>query len=95
MKKINIKFKPIYFKIDLFFFLKNKLKMFSRTFIDLIYMYNKINNYASDTLANYSSLYKNTFHKNLYNVDECLCLTNIYKEFIEYYDNCYITYFNK
>lgn len=69
--------------------------MFNRSFIDLLHIYYNINKYASNKLANNSLLYMNTFQNNLFEVNEYLRLTTIYKDFISYYDDWFITYFIK
>jgi|LakMenE22Apr09ns_1017241.scaffolds.fasta_scaffold01371_3 hypothetical protein len=69
--------------------------MFIQSFIDLLNIFTKINNYASNTLAKYSLLYSNTFNINLYTVDEYLNMSYIYSDFIKYYERWYLNYFNK
>lgn len=69
--------------------------MFTRTFIELLKIFNKLNNYSSNILANNSLLYSNTFDTNLYTVDEYLHILYIYNDFIKYYEVWYTTYFTK
>lgn len=69
--------------------------MFLRSFIELLNLYNNVNKYASNRLANYSLLYQNSFDYNLCTVDNYLILTTIYKEFIIYYDHWFYNYFIK
>ena len=68
--------------------------MFSRTFIELLIFYTNINKYADNILSNYSLMYKTTVEDNLYTVDNYLVVINIYKDFIDYYDSWFSTYFH-
>lgn len=68
--------------------------MFTRSFIDLLMIYHKINKYASELLANSALLYSETYNKNLFEVNEYLRLASIYNDFILYYDNWFISYYN-
>lgn len=68
--------------------------MFSRSFIELLIFYTNINRYAANRLSNYSLMYKNTVEDNLYTVDNYLVVINIYKDFIDYYDSWFSTYFH-
>jgi len=67
--------------------------MFSRLFIELIFLYRNINNYSSNMLGNEKLLTYNTFENNLFKVDETLHLIRLYKNFIEYYEGCILNYF--
>jgi len=64
--------------------------MFIRTFIELLNIFNKINTYATSNHI----VYNNTFHFNLYTVEEYLHITYIYNDFITYYHNWYSSYYN-
>jgi hypothetical protein len=68
--------------------------MFSRSFIELLIFYTNINRYAANRLSNYSLMYKTTVEDNLYTVDNYLVVINIYKDFIDYYDSWFSTYFH-
>jgi hypothetical protein len=68
--------------------------MFSRSFIELLIFYTNINRYAANRLSNYSLMYKNTVEDNLYTVDNYLVVINIYKDFIDYYDSWFSSYFH-
>jgi hypothetical protein len=67
--------------------------MFLKSFIELLALYKNIYNNANDKLANETYMTKNTTRNNLYYVDNDIMLCNLYLEFIQYYDNWYITFF--
>ena len=65
--------------------------MFIRSFIELLKIFNKIITYVTSNHL----IYNNTFHLNLYTVEEYLQITYIYNDFITYYHNWYSSYYNK
>lgn len=71
--------------------------MFSRLFIDLLNMYNKIATYTAVLLANNTSfnysINKTTI--NINTIDDYLIMINIYRDFISYYEVWYLSYYNK
>jgi len=67
--------------------------MFISSFIELLKIFNHINNYADNYLANYSLFRAKNYHENLNMVNDYISLVPLYKDFIKYYEKWFIHYY--
>lgn len=73
--------------------LKIIIKMFIRTFIELLIFYKNMQTNLSNRLASTSLLNKDIFNYKVEKVNDDISLCLIFNDFIVYYDEWYMSYY--
>jgi hypothetical protein len=69
--------------------------MFSRVFIELLFMYKRLHDYSNKLISSNTNVHKDIIEFNLNKINEDIKLREIYDEFIIYYEKSILTYFTK